>query len=1021
MTDRGHGSDGTDDADAPPTYVPVRSMDTGAVARVAAGDDRIALASVSGGVSIAAANSDASAQFGVEGRPTGLAVGPLVYVATDGHVYGYAADGTSKPEWRTPVDAVSALCWIPEPSRVVAATDAGEFVVLDAGSGTERRRIDRAHADVSEDVSLAGRDGEFLAGESWYLTGFDANGDRHGEAMLDGTITGVGLLDSVAVVSLHGGQLVGVTDDGTTVWTRTVDAEWLAPRGVGALYVATDRGAVRVAADGTVTDAGIDANDDSRVVTTTDGSLACRIDGQTVGVLRPRASVSGVDLSVSPASLRIGDALSVTVESRDAPASGSVTVDADEGSFGPDSRSVSLSGGDRATARFTLDDAVESLVSVRASFDPADSDADRVTTDADVQVRQSTPGPVVDAECVAVSEGRAVVEVTVRMPDGDDLPTVSIDSGDVTIDAEPGRSSVTRTHEPPLDADRVTVTTPDGETADADVSPPAVPLSASVRERTDGFVDIDLSNDAGIPVDDEVRVSGDPLAAPVDRPVSLDPGDRLTLVLPAVHAGPGEITVDAAVVSTTAGISLDRAAPGVDAIGGGPRPGQPAAGRRADDPEPAASRSGGRTADGRTADDAPGAGAEAGTGAEGEAASGPTGAGVDATSEPEAGTEHGDTTASDRVSGAGAGAGTEAATGTDTASGPSEPAPNPEPTAADDSAPATTPASASRDPIELGRGLAADSANEGHALEETLTIDSRSTEPQSVALESGDDRVTVDLEPEVTRTVSRYHAGWDAEAIEIPAVTARTDGFETTLPAESVPIDPAPVVVRPALSVGPGGTAVRLDVRNDLDAVCSVLAVGSQGFADAVSFDDFEVAPGAEAHREVTTSNTPAERPAVTFVRIDSRRRPIRTVGAVHDSTAPPVAVSVASVDVLGDRDTNVVLELRNDGDVPLDVHVEATGAAPDEYLYAPDEIDGLGPGEMATHRVECTVDDDRVELPVDVRATPSGGGDARTTTLTVSGDRTAEASSWRVDADGDGESDAPATLSTPFAVDAAE
>ncbi len=1015
MTDRGHGGDGTDDADAPPAYVPVRSMDPGAISHVAAGDDRIALASVSGGISVAAADSDASAQFGVEGRPTGLAVGPLVYVATDGNVYGYAADGTSEPEWRTPVDAVSALCWIPEPSRVVAATDAGEFVVLDADSGTERRRIDRAHADVSEDVSLAGRDGEFLAGESWYLTGFDADGDRHGEAMLDGTVTGVGLLDSVAVVSLHGGELVGVADDGTTVWTRTVDAEWLAPRGTGALYVATDRGTVRVAADGTVTDAGIDAGDDSRIVTTTDGSLACQIDGRTVEVLRPRASVSGVDLSVSPASLRIGDALSVTVESRDAPASGSVTVDADGGSFGPDSRSVSLSGGDRATARFTLDDAVESLVSVRASFDPADADADRVTTDADVQVRQSTPGPMVDAECVAVSEGRAVVEVTVRVPDGDDLPTVSIDPGDVTIDAEPGRSSVTRTHELPLNAGRLTVTTPDGGTADAEVSPPAAPLSASVRERTDGFVDVDLSNDAGVPVDDEVQVSGDPLAAPVDRPVSLDPGDRLTLVLPAVHAGPGEITVDAAAVSTTAGVSLDRAAPGVDVTGGDPRPGQPAAGRRADDPEPAASRSGGRTGDGRTAADGPGGGAEAGAGAEPDAASGPTGAGVDAASEPEAGTPPGDTTVSDRASGAGAGVGTEAAAGTDTASGPSEPAPHPEPTAADDSAPA------SRDPIELTRGLAADSANEGHALEETLTIDSRSTEPQSVALESGDDRVTVDLEPEATRTVSRYHAGWDAEAIEIPAVTARTDGFETALPAESVPIDPAPVVVRPVLSVGPGGTAVRLDVRNDLDAVCSVLAVGSQGFADAVSFDNFEVAPGAEVHQDVTTSNTPAERPAVTFVRIDSRRRPIRTVGAVHDSTAPPVAVSVASVDVLDDRDTNVVLEVQNDGDTPLDVHVEATGAAPDEYLYAPDEIDGLGPGETATHRVECTVGDDRIELPVDVQATPSGGGDVRTTTLTVSGDRTAEASSWRVDADGDGESDAPTTLSTPFAVDAAE
>ena len=273
--------------------------------------------------------------------------------------------------------------------------------------------------------------------------------------------------------------------------------------------------------------------------------------------------------------------------------------------------------------------------------------------------------------------------------------------------------------------------------------------------------------------------------------------------------------------------------------------------------------------------------------------------------------------------------------------------------------------------------------------------------------------------PDATAPASRYHAGWDADSIELPAVTARTDEAAASVPAVSVPVEPAPVVVRATLSVQSTSTDVRLDVRNNLDTTCSVLEAGSKGFPSTVGFEGFEVVPGATDRREASTQGTPAERPALTFVRIDRRQRPLQTIAAVHERTTPPVSVTVDSIEVVGDRDTNVVVRVRNDGGSPLDVRVEATGDAPDEYLYTAEDLDGLDPGAEAVHQVECTVDDDRIELPIRVEAAPTGGGDSRSTTAVVSGDRTAEASTWQVDTKGDGDApDPPATLSTPFTTD---
>ena len=1060
IPDGGAPDEATPDNDRPVAYTAVQSVDSGSIARIAVADSRIALASVSGGITVLTPDTDDIAQFSVEERPRGLAVGPLVYVALDDCVLGYDTDGSKR--WESPIDGVSALCRISDPSGVVAATDAGEFVILDASDGTERHRIDRTHADVSETVVLAGRDTEFLAGESWYLTGFGADGDRRGEAMLDGTITGLGLLDGVSVVSLHGDRIVGVdAADGTTRWTRDLGVEWLAPQGSDGLYAASDRGIVCITPGGEVTDAGVDAPDAAQVAITTDGSLACRIDGRTAEVLRPRAAVSGVDVEITPASLRVGEELTVTVANPGGPTTGTVHVSGEEASVRPDSRSVSLDADDQVTLRFTLADAVGSQVTIRAAFEPADGQGDdRSVTQTTVTVPESTSAPAVDAECLHVTDGTGSVELAVETPDGSDLPAVSVAPGDTTIDPESGRSVAARTLSVPLGTDQLTITTDDADPIDVELSVPPAPLSAAIQGRDDGFVDVTIANDATVSVDDEVRVTGDLLAAPVERSVSLDPGDRLTLAVPTAHSGSGEIRVDAAVISTVATVTLPRAAfpaaETMEATDRNARPREHQAGPPSSpDARPAdtnASPRGGDTAASARTDETPDRTPQRRESARSDTRTDST-AGRDGTTAP-TGTAAEPESTNDRPERGDARSDARSESADDRAVHPdtedtlsasdSESTGAAEPSSPGDSSlgpvssgsggpnahtdpspgqPADTPRDAdagapvSRESIDLSRRLESESAHEGHAIEETLTIENPAAESQSVTIEADDERVTLEVPPDATATVSRYHAGWDTDSIELPAVTARTDAAEASAPAASIPIESAPVVVRPALSVQSTSTDIRLDVRNNLDTTCSVLEIGSKGFPSTVGFEAFDVAPDATGRREASTDGTPAERPALTFVRIDRRQRPLQTVAAVDERTTPPITVTVDAVETVGDRDTNVVVRVRNDGGSPLDVHIEATGDAPDEYLYTAEDIDALDPGADAVHQIECTVDDDRIELPIELTATPTGDDDSRATTVVVSGDRTAETSTWQVAAEADDAPDLPTTLSTPLDV----
>ncbi|MGQ4555512.1 hypothetical protein [Halobellus sp. GM3] len=1084
---------------APDEYAPVGEVDTGSVAQIAVGESRIALASVSGGVSVLDAASEAPVQFAVDGRPRGLAVDPHLYVALDDRVLGFDAEGSRRFE--AEIDGASALCALPDASLLVAATDDGGLVGLDATDGSERFRVDRPHADVTENVVLAGRGDTFLAGASWYLTAFDSEGRIRHEVDLDGAVTDLGVLDPVAVVSLRGGRLEGIdVDTGEARWDADREVEWLAPSGTDHVYAAAGSRVLRIDADGAITEGETLGTDDGgadsrtrrgdtdaragRIATATDGSVACLIDGRTAAVYRPRASVPPVDLALQSASVRTGEAVTVDIERTGSPTRGRVRIDSDDASFHPASRAVSLDAEPRTTASFTLEDAEASTVTATIEYvEGGDADAGPpVEARATLRVRATGAALELDTEYRAIQNGTAAVDVTVETADGSDLPPVTISPGDVTVEPPTGRSSLRRTVSVPLDTDRLVVTpTDDGyDPVSRSVSIPARPLSVSIHGREGGFVDVTFENGSPVQIEDEARVRGAALPSEIQRPISLDPGDRLTLALPAVDSGSSEVRVETEAVTESATVMIDRTPLASAESPSQPAPSAPPSSDRPTDPspatrptdspstsKPATTDAGSDRARRERSDPSTTTRRESQTGSRSDSQT--TGGSAseraaDSSSKPtaESGSEPTTDSGSEPTTDSGSeAAGTAVPDPTTESSSTNDPEPTnaslSDPDApqfsfgADPSAPGEdggTGAPAA-EPIELSREIGVESVPEGHAVEETVVIENRANRPVTATLSAGDEPepVEVELPPEGDTRVSRCHAAWDAPALEVPPVTVRADGDSYSLPGASIDVEDAPVVVRPTLFERASETDVRVELRNGLSRPCTVAEIGSEGFDRTVPFDDFRIDAGATEAAETTYRGTPIADPSLTFVGIAERRQPIRTLAPVIARQASPVSVGVESVDVLGDRDTNVVLRVENESDVAVDVRIEATGDAPDEYLYSMSEIEALEPGESDTHRVECTVDEDRIELPVELRTVSSadsstaGGGSATTgsadepepieSTVIVSGDRHADAAEWSVeradggDDGGDGTglterergdtSASPTTLSTPF------
>ncbi|WP_311171996.1 hypothetical protein [Halobellus ordinarius] len=1070
---------GRGDEDVADAYDSVRSVDTGSVVRSAVGDARIALGSVSGDVTLLSADAEESRRIRIGERPRGLAVDPLLYVGVNSRLQAYTLDGD--PAWDATIAGAEALCSLPGDSIVLAATAAGEFVGLDAHDGSIRFRTDRKHAEVSDRIHLAGRDGRFLAGASWYLTVFDTGGRLRTEVDLDGAITAVGALDGLAVVALRGGRLAGVElATGEIQWTREREIDWLAPRGTGDLYASAGDRLLSLDAAGEVTvvntfDAGESRREAGRrsgsrgrrMLVTTDGSLACRIDDTEAEVFRPTGSLPTVDLTVRDSTVGVGEAVTVDIESRGSSVRGDVRIESDDATFQPGSRAVRLDAEDETSVTFTLSDAAAGTATATVAFleggAPSAAQSPETRAAESLTVRGGQSPLAVETDCQAIENGTAVLEVTVRTEDGSELPRLTISPGEDVV-PNPGQSSLTRTTSVPLDTDTIEIVPADArEPVSRAVTLPSEPLSLSIAAQA-GFVDVRLSNEASVPITDWLSVSGDGLPDEFDRSVSLAPGAELTVAIPSLVDGRTEVRAETAVTAATTVVAVDRAA--LDDMNGAQADAsQSATGPTAD------SAGGGERPDSTTDSSAEARDSATGRISDRSDHSSPASAASSASA-----TESPSDAGSDR---------TAPATPTETGDG------DPDTVAAEtrDDFTAenrlTTP-----DPIDLSREFDADAVPQGHAVEETVTIDNVTTEQRSVTISSGGGTETIDVTvpAEQETRVLRYHAAWGTTPVPIPGITARTDEYETSLPETSVDVEPSPLVVRPVLSERATETDVHVAVRNDRDRSCSVVEIGSRGFSQSATFDDFEVPPDSIGYGTTTYEGAPAEDPSLTFVGIEGRKRPIRTLAPVRERAPVPVSVAVEAIDVLGERDTNVVLRVDNDGDVPLDVRVEANGDVPDEYLYSASTLAAIGPGESATHRIECTTDAEAIELPVEVVASLADdstagdnatggeatagddgtGGEATagddgtggkatagddgtggkatagddgtggkatagddgtdsdesaaesmTATLVVTGDRSADAAAWSVDAGDDPEATIeptePGTLSTPF------
>ncbi|MFC6873280.1 PQQ-binding-like beta-propeller repeat protein [Halobellus marinus] len=1037
---------GRGDEDVADAYEPVRSVDTGSVVRSAVGDARIALGSVSGDVTLLTADAEESRQIRIGERPRGLAVDPLLYVGVSSRLQAYTLDGD--PAWDATIAGVEALCSLPGDSIVLAATAAGEFVGLDAHDGSIRFRTDRKHAEVSDRIHLAGRDGRFLASASWYLTVFDTGGRLRTEVDLDGAITAVGALDGLAVVALRGGRLAGVElATGEIQWTREQETDWLAPRGTGVLYASAGDRLLSLDATGEVTvvntfDAGESRREavrrsgsrERRIFVTTEGSLACRIDDTEAEVFRPTGSLPTVGLTVRDSTVRVGEAVTVDIESRGSSVRGDVRIESDDATFQPESRAVRLDAGDETSVTFTLSDAAAGTATATVAFleggAPSAAQSHETRAAEPLTVRGGQSPLAVETDWHAIENGAAVFDVTVGTEDGSELPRLTISSGEDVV-PNPGQSSLARTVSIPLDTDTIEIVPADArEPVSRAVTLPSEPLSLSVSAQ-EGFVDVRLSNEASVRIVDSLRVTGDDLPDGFERSVSLAPGAELTVAIPSLVDGRTEVRAETAVTAATTVVAVDRAA----------------LGERSRAQADASQSATGSTADSAGGEKQP-----------------------DSTTDRSAEARHSATEQiSDRsdpsspASSASSASATESSA--DAESDRTAPATPTETADADrDTVAAETRDDLTAenrltapDPIDLSREFDADAVPQGHAVEETVTIDNVTTEQRSVTISSGGGTETIDVTvpAEQETQVLRYHAAWGSTPVPIPGITARTDEYETSLPETAVDVEPSSLVVRPVLSERATETDVCVAVRNDRDRACSVVEIGSRGFSRSATFDDFEVSPDAVGYGATTYEGTPAEDPSLTFVGVEGRNRPIRTLAPVRERASIPVSVAVEAIDVLGDRDTNVVLRVDNDSDVPLDVRVEAKGDVPDEYLYSASTLAGIPPGESATHRIECTTDAEAIELPVEVVASladdPTAGdnatggeatpgdnatdseataGDDRTdsdesaaesmtATLVVTGDRSADAAAWSVDAGDDPEATIeptePGTLSTPF------
>ena len=274
-----------------------------------------------------------------------------------------------------------------------------------------------------------------------------------------------------------------------------------------------------------------------------------------------------------------------------------------------------------------------------------------------------------------------------------------------------------------------------------------------------------------------------------------------------------------------------------------------------------------------------------------------------------------------------------------------------------------------------------DTATAGTAFVERLTVENHSDRPVAPVVrfeatdETPSERVELDsLDPGAATRVTRRHAAWGRDELTLAGGVV-TDGDERveSFGAASVPVDPNPLLIRLWAPVGASTLDVVVENTGDRPRIVTQIAV--RGARNGETIDEV-VDPGETVDRSVSMTDSipddavraavehaPADDPDATayFETLVARReRPGRTVD---------LSAAVAPETDIADGYGEVVLRFTNEGDATLDaVTVEATGAAPDDYLYyGPESFESVEPGQSFTHRVDVDADADELRLPVDV------------------------------------------------------
>lgn len=980
-------------------YLRERTLEADAVTATSSGKHRVAIALED--ETVVVVDTEGQTSLAVDGTITDLAVGEQLYLADSHGVSALDLDG--RVQWSTDFADPSAVAYLPGPATVFVSTEE-EYVGLDAVGGSETFRVNRPHADVAATHELAAGTSAAVIGAWLFLTAITGNGEIRSEVQMDGAIQAIGVLEGLAVTLMKDGRLVTVDiQSGETHWERDAQVDWLASGGNDELLIASDRTFSLLAPDGQQRSAGTLSSGTPAVATS--GDPLCIADGSEIGVFRPAESITPVSGALrseqaipdEPLQVNLQNGLQESLEA-------TLKLESTELNLESSSVTVELGPGKSSTVEFPVSDGMGSTATIRVLCTeirlierdpdtkivegplPAD-EAIEVTRDSiPISDRETSDRSTLNTELdvEAIDGGALVLRLSIHNRSREEVRELTCFPVDEGIERVPANETVTRSLTVPLDTDEIRVSGPDASGAAVVPAVPSPQFEVSIESGTEGFVDIRLRNRADFELRDEVTVRGESLPGSVTRSLVLDARETTRLLLPATstsETGTVEVETSTGVESGTVSVSE----PAIDLH----RDDRPPSDHP--DPETAAPDSPTAAAEGNQENDKEGAELD--------------GKGTLADERPSSRSDE-----------------------TSTESSPGSPAPpdgqpasdrysddaDVSPFSADeddqDSSRQTLPAVPTEEErseekptdsesvetteyeidgvVGIERSLAATELQEGIALREDLTVTTRRSSPAILRFESGEQQTEVQIPDEESVVLRRFHAAYGdtGTIVELPAVTATGEVGHVSLPSESVPLVSSEFRPRVSFIDRDTKTTVLVEVHNDLPDPVNVMGISALGLV-GFSFEEFVVKTGERDERELSISEPLPETPCLATLQVDvgGIRTEFKTVASMPSLRARWLNVTVADVNELDDGEFNLTLAVHNQGTTTLSVEMQARGDAPDEYLYSGTVIDEVPPGKEISHRIECTIDDPAVEVPVDLEVSVVGVETDTTLSETVS------------------------------------